>query len=274
MRVGIVAQRDNETAATLAEKVADALDVKQVTVDPATATALGREGAPMEELSTAELVVSIGGDGTFLFAARYADTTPILGVNVGEVGFLNPVQPSRAVEATRTAVRELAETNTVQTSPLPRVSAHGDGWELSPAINEIAVQAAQRGRGHGIDVTVQVGGRTFTERTVDGILVATPTGSTAYNLSEGGPLIRPSTGVLVVTPMSPTPAARSLVIDDGSTVSLDVMAGSAESAVVLADSSQSQELRLPTTVDIELAGEPARVVGDGVDLFRGLDKLD
>jgi NAD+ kinase len=106
MHVGIVAQRDNARAELLAGTLRERLDSAdvRVTVDPATAGALDCAGDPVETFDACDLVVSIGGDGTFLFSARGAGGTPILGVNLGEGGFLNAVGPDEAVEAVLDAV--------------------------------------------------------------------------------------------------------------------------------------------------------------------------
>lgn len=273
MRVGIVGQRGNDRATTLAADVAGALaDRAEVSFDPATAEVLDREGTPVSELTACDLVVSIGGDGTFLYAARHAGTTPILGVNLGEVGFLNSVAPSDAVSAARREVAHLESGNEITTQALPRVVVRGEDWKLTPAINEGVVLSTQRGRGHAITVTVRIDGERYVKRDADGVLVATPAGSTAYNLSEGGPLLEPGSGTLVVTPMSPTPAARPLVIDQETTVR--IRADGPSSAVALADGAQEQRLSLPTTVTVEAAAEPARIAGPGVDLFGALGKLD
>jgi NAD+ kinase len=273
MRVGIVAQRGNERAVGVADEVAAALaDRAELSVDPETASALDREPTPVVGLADCDLVVSIGGDGTFLYAARHADTTPLLGVNLGEVGFLNTVAPSDAVSAARREVDHFEREGWVRSEPLPRVTASGDGWSLTPAINEVLVQSPQRGRGHAVTMAIFVDGERYLERAVDGLLVATPAGSTAYNLSEGGPLLRPSSGVFVITPMSPSPAARPLVVPQEATVRIDVD-GQPE-AIVLADGSQDKRIDLPASVRVEAAEQPARIAAPGVDLFGALGKLD
>ena len=106
MRVGIVGQKDNERAAATVATVAahlggmgvepavDEVTASQVGDDwPAEAPPVDRVSAPVEAMSETDLVVSVGGDGTFLFAARSAGSTPIMGINLGEVGFLNAVAP-------------------------------------------------------------------------------------------------------------------------------------------------------------------------------------
>lgn len=273
MRVGIVGQRGNDRATTLAADVAGALaDRAEIAFDPATAEVLNRDGTPISELTDCDLVVSIGGDGTFLYAARHADTTPILGVNLGEVGFLNSVAPSDAVSAVRREVAHFESGEEITTQELPRVVLRGEGWALTPAINEGVILSPQRGRGHAITVTIGIDGERYIKRDADGVLVATPAGSTAYNLSEGGPLLEPGSGTLVVTPMSPTPAARPLVIDQETTVR--IRAAGRTTAIALADGAEEQELSLPSTVTVEAGAEPARIAGPGVDLFGALGKLD
>ena len=285
MRVGIVAQRDNDRAAYLAADVADMLVEEGETVrfDRETATAIDREATPVEEFDDCDLVVSIGGDGTFLYAARNADTTPVLGVNLGEVGFLNAVAPEDAVATIREEVRRYREEGNVRFRTVPRLvgrlppAAGGDGdpdgaRTLAPALNEVVVQGPQRGRGQGINVEVRVDGSLYAATHADGVLVATPTGRTAYNLSEGGPLVRPRAPVLLVTAMCPADAAPPLVcsLDVDVTVRID----GADAAYALSDGTTPHDLRPPATVEVSRAAEPARVAGPAVEFFQALNKLE
>jgi len=274
MRVGIVAQRQNDRAAYLAADVGELLDEEGVAVgfDTSTAEAIDREAMPIEEFADADLVVSIGGDGMFLFAARNAGTTPVLGVNLGEVGFLNAVSPGEAVEAVREEVEAFREAGGVRSRPIPRLSASGDGWSLPPALNEVVVQGPQRGHGQGVNVEVRVDGSLYTATRADGVLVSTATGSTAYNLSEGGPLVRPEAGVAVVTGMCPEEPMPPLAIDLDSDVAVRV--DGAERAHVLSDGASDRELEPPETVDISRAAEPAQVAGPPVEFFQALNKLE
>lgn len=273
MRVGIVAQRGNDAAVSLAADVAAALPAAVAArVDPETAAQLDRDGLAIDEFDDVELVVSIGGDGTFLFAARHAGTTPVIGVNLGEVGFLNAVAPTEAVSTVNRVVGEYRESGAVETAALPRLVANGVGESVSPAINEIVVQSPQRGRGYGVDVTVTVDGDEYVATHADGVLVATPAGSSAYNLSEGGPLVTPDATVLVVTVMSPDTPTRPLVVDRDATVAIEV--ADADVGVVLSDGRDVTEFGLPATVSVETAPNPARVAGPGVEFFEALDKLD
>jgi NAD+ kinase len=274
MRVGIVAQRGNARAAYLAADVREMLTDEgvEVLLDTETAATLDVDGHDVEAFDDCDLVVSIGGDGTFLFAARGAGSTPVLGVNLGEVGFLNAVAPSEAVAATRRAVERYRETGDVSHREVPRVAASGEDWSLNPALNEVVVSGEQRGHGQGVDVEVRVDGSLYEATHADGVLVATPTGSTAYNLSEGGPLVKPGVDALVVTGMCPQEAMPPLVtsVDSEVTVRVD----GPEYAIVSSDGRNRERVETPSIVTVGTTDDPARVAGPETDFFQALNKLE
>jgi NAD+ kinase len=275
MRVGLVAQRGNDHAVSLAADLRETLNERavEVALDAATAAALDVPAEASDAFGDCDLLVSIGGDGTFLFAARQAGTTPVLGVNLGEVGFLNAVAPEAAVPAVERAVERFRAEGTVRAHPVPRLRASGEeGWRLAPALNEVAVHGERRGRGAGVDVEVRVDGEPYATTHADGVLVVTPTGSTAYNLSEGGPLVRPGTEALLVTAMAPAEPVRPLVTGLDSEVTLRVTGS--DRVLVAADGASRESLEVPTEVRVRRAPEPARVAGPGVEFFRALGKLE
>ncbi|MEF8840506.1 MAG: NAD(+)/NADH kinase [Haloarculaceae archaeon] len=271
MRVGVVAQRANRRAAGLAADIRRSIEAS-VRVDEATADALDVEGIPVEEMADSDLVVSIGGDGTFLYAARGVDGAPVMGVNLGEVGFLNGVPPDEAVETVRAAVERIRETGSPRVRELPRVRASGEGWSLPPAMNEVAVMGSRRGRGGGVGVEVRVDGSLYGGTHADGVLVSTPTGSTAYNLSEGGPLVHPDVGALLVTEMCAVDPMPSLAVPLGA--ELTVRVDDAPAAVVVGDGRATRELEPPAQVSLGVADDPVRVAGPPLDFFAALGKLD
>ncbi|WP_353634558.1 NAD(+)/NADH kinase [Halobacterium sp. NMX12-1] len=274
MRVGIVAQRGNSRAAYLAADVREMLagEDAEVWLDTATADALDGDGHEVAEFDACDLVVSIGGDGTFLFAARGAGSTPVLGVNLGEVGFLNAVAPEDAVAAVRREVERYRETDEVRHREVPRAAASGEReWSLTPALNEVVIQGDQRGHGRGIDLEVRVDGSLFEATHADGVLIATPTGSTAYNLSEGGPLVQPGVDAFVVTGMCAEEAMPPLLTPVGGEVTVRV--DGPEYAVVSSDGSNRQRVKTPEVITVEAADEPARVAGPDSDFFQALNKL-
>ncbi|PSP98979.1 NAD(+) kinase [Halobacteriales archaeon QS_4_70_19] len=274
MHLGIVAQRGNPRAVELAERIRGAVPEASVALDESTAIAVDEPdfGVSVDRMAACDLVVSIGGDGTFLFAARGAGTTPMMGINIGEVGFLNAVPPEEAVDAVRGVVSEIRGRGEPSVYELPRVVAENDEWSLSPALNEITVMGPQRGRASGVGLEIRVDGALYAGSRADGALVATPAGSTAYNLSEQGPLVHPGTDALVLTEMCARSPMPSLVLDSDSEVSVRVE--EAERAVVVADGRRSEEVTPPTQVEIRRAAEPLRIAGPPLDFFAALGKLD
>ena len=291
MKLGLVGQKDNPRARSLVEAVR--MDLRDegvdIVVDDVTAEALaddrhetyGGVATPeldppaslaIDEMDACDLVVSIGGDGTFLHAARGSAGTPIMGINLGEVGFLNAISPNDAIETIRDVVRDIQDNGTTQTRTLPRLRASGDDWTLQPALNEIVVQGPQRGHGSGVGVTVRIDDALYTSGHADGILVATPTGSTAYNLSEGGPLVHPDVPVWVVTEMAAERPMPPLVIDDDTTITIRVE--DAETASVVSDGRTTEEIEPPTQVTIERAEQPIHVAGPSLEFFTALGKLE
>ncbi len=274
MDVGIVAQKDNARAANLADEIRETLREEDVSVrvDEATADSLSLSGVEPTAMRDCDLVVSIGGDGTFLFTARGVGATPILGVNLGEVGFLNAVSPDDAVEAVREELGYARRTGTVRSRSVPRIEARGEDWSLMPAVNEIVIQGPQRGHGQGCTVEVRVDGSLYTGGHADGVLLSTPTGSTAYNLSEGGPLVHPDLSGIVITEMCATESMPSLVVDPERRLSVRI--DDADLAYVISDGKEQRAIEPPARIDIGLAEEPAHLAGPPVDFFEALGKLD
>jgi len=274
MEIGIVAQRGNARANALAGDVRAALRERdvEVLVDVETGPELDVDGVPVDEMADCPMVVSVGGDGTFLYVARQVGSTPILGVNLGEVGFLNAVSPAEATERVLAEVERIRETGVPRYREVSRLEATGDGWSVPPAMNEVVVQGPQRGRGHGLEVEVLVDDAPYAVTRADGVLVATPTGSTAYNLSESGPLVHPEVAGLVVNGMAPVEPMRPLVVPLEAEVT--VRGDGADQVVVTSDGSERRWIDAPATVSVGLADEAARIAGPRSDFFRALEKLE
>jgi len=275
MRVGIVTQRGNARAAYLGADVGETLDAEGVEVwyDAETADAIDVAGTAVETFDRCDLVVSIGGDGTFLFAARGAASTPILGVNLGEVGFLNAVSPADAGAAVLDAVERFRETGHVRAREVPRLRAEGgQEWSLTPALNEVVVQGPERGHGQGVDVEVRIDGSLYAASHADGVLVSTPTGSTAYNMSERGPLVHPGVSGFVVNGMSTADPMPPLLVAPDAEVTVRV--DGAREAWVSSDGATRQRVEVPEIVTLTRAPEPARVAGPASDFFQALNKLE
>ncbi len=168
-----------------------------------------------------DYVISMGGDGTFLKAASRvgAKETPIIGVNMGRLGFLADVLPSEI----ETALDSLyAGEVIIEKHAVIQLTAEGGILAGNPfALNDIAV--LKRDDASMISIRTHVNGEFLVTYQADGLIVATPTGSTAYNLSNGGPIIIPQSGSLCLTPVAPHSLnIRPIVINDTAEITLDI----------------------------------------------------
>jgi NAD+ kinase len=169
----------------------------------------------------ADFVISMGGDGTFLKAANRVGRKgiPLIGVNIGRLGFLSDIMPSeidRTVEALYSGNYKL-EDHAVITAEADTP----DGKVSSCALNDIAI--LKRDTASMITISVTIGNEYLVTYQADGLIVSTPTGSTAYSLSNGGPIIVPTTDTLCLTPVAPHSLnIRPIVIGGNSEITLNV----------------------------------------------------
>lgn len=180
----------------------------------------------------AEIVLSFGGDGTLLNAAHQVGPreTPILGVNIGRLGFLTAVEVGALPEAIRAleAGAYRAEARTALEALLEGRPEVPPRW----ALNDVVV--AKSGSASMIDIEARVDGVYLNDYWADGLIVATPTGSTAYSLAAGGPLLAPEAGVLALTPIAPhTLTARPIVLPDS--VSFEFLVTSSQPFLIACD---------------------------------------
>jgi NAD+ kinase len=223
--VGICVKPGSPQAAQAALEVADWLGSRGVGVlaDRESAAALGIAGAERAVLAEkADLLVVLGGDGTILSVARAVGErrVPILGVNLGTLGFLAEVAPD---EMFAMLERVLAEE--LQVVPRMRLQVRACRGERE-LMRELALNDAVLTRSdlsRMIDLEARSDGVPVTTYHGDGLIVATPTGSTAYTLSAGGPILMPGSQVFVVTPICPhTLSQRPLVFSDRAILEIDV----------------------------------------------------
>ncbi|MBA3529226.1 MAG: NAD kinase [Propionibacteriaceae bacterium] len=197
-----------------------------------------------------ELVVVLGGDGTILRSAEWAIASdiPLLGVNLGHVGFLAEAESS---EIDSIVDRVVDRSYTVEERVTIDVTLREGGeviWS-SFAINEVSIEKAARER--MLEVMVEVDGRPLSRWACDGLLVSTPTGSTAYAFSAGGPVIWPNVNALLVVPLSAHALfARPLVLGPTSRVIVELIDTSQSHGVVWADGRRSTELRAGMEIEV------------------------
>ncbi len=191
----------------------------------------------------AELLVVFGGDGTILRAAEWSlpRRVPLLGVNLGHVGFLAELEPSDMSDlVTRVVRRDYAIEHRLVLSVVVTDNESGMRWE-SFAINEISIEKAARDR--MLEVLASVDHRPVSRWHCDGILVSTPTGSTAYAFSAGGPVIWPDVEAMLLVPLSAHALfARPMVLSPFSRVDLDLSGSQVNSGILWCDGARSTDV--------------------------------
>lgn len=211
-----------------------------------------------------DFAISVGGDGTFLTtAAAIGDKNiPILGINCGHLGFLADVQ-TRDVDVIMDQL--IRSEYTIEQRTLLHVTLNGSGQILSPyALNEIAV--LKQGLSSMITLETQVNGKELMELESDGLVIATPTGSTAYNLSVGGPLMVPQARGNLLSPIAPhSLSVRPLVIPDD--WSIDIRVKSRNGNYLVSVDGRSQTLSTETQLHIEKAPYTIKLVQLGENSF-------
>jgi len=222
----------------------------------------GAAGPSLED--SVDLAVSLGGDGTMLRTVALACTAgvPVLGVNLGRLGYLTEIEPhglEGALERFLAGDYSVEERMTLEVALEPAGGGpprHGATVVLNEAVVEKTVP------GHTIRVTASIAGRPFVTYAADGLLVATPTGSTAYNLSAHGPILSPGLRALVLTPVSPHMLFdRPLVLDPEQWVRLELVAP--RPAVLVLDGQSVDSLRPGDAVVCRMGPSPARLVTFG-----------
>lgn len=206
-----------------------------------------------------ELAVVLGGDGTILKAAELVrvSQTPLLGINLGHVGFL---AESEKNQISSTMERVVAKDYLVKERMTLDVAVKLDGKEVyrTWALNEATVEKSARER--MLEVVVEVDGRPLSSFGCDGIVVSTPTGSTAYAFSGGGPVVWPSVDALLMVPLSAHALfARPLVISPNSLVAVEVLQRSAGAGVLWCDGRRSTELPVGARVEVRKSDKPVRL---------------
>jgi NAD+ kinase len=208
-------------------------------------------------LDGASMVIAFGGDGTILQAARAVGrrATPILGVNLGKLGFLAALAPG---ELERAIGDILANKYVVEERLVLEARSEALPGKTIYAINEIVVDKSRSSR--MIDVETYIDDAFAVTYRGDGLIVATPTGSTAYALSNGGPIVTPTSKVFGITPISPhTLSGRPLIVPETSVVRV-VARTDSEEILLSADGQEEALLQPPAEITMRKAEFPVRLV--------------
>jgi NAD+ kinase len=259
--VGIVCNPRKPEAETLLLKILDWLKRREIAVcvEKSAACLLKEKSlvSPREELAKkCDLLVAMGGDGTLLKTARLVGRTetPILGVNIGSLGFL-----TETVEDEVYVILEDILKGSYEIDRRMLLEAHLGGSEhVFEALNDVVVLMGESGR--MVEIVLHVSGEYVCTFPADGVVISTPTGSTAYSLAAGGPIVYPDMDCILVTPICPhSLGVRPMIVPPTETVQI-LARSRADDARLVVDGQESIALKSGTVVEIERAAHYLNII--------------
>jgi NAD+ kinase len=264
MRLLLVCRIDNPEAIAYSREIKAVLerDGIEVYFDTDTAEILGESGLPLTD-TTADAVVIVGGDGTILRTIQQMKhPVPVIGINRGEVGFLADLDPSEAITYIRTLPRGFSIEERM------RITLSKDGCNLGTALNEALIVTTRPAK--MLRFSIIIDGITTEQFRADGLLISTPTGSTAYAMSAGGPIVDPRIQGFILVPLAPyLLSSRPHIIC--SSRRLEVRLESTKPANLVIDGQQTIELGNSMTLEVKPAEYPAKFIDIGRNFFEKVD---
>lgn len=267
MIIGIASRPDDAKSLEYAKELADFIENRghKIILEESTAKELGVSGGkPIEEIS-ADMVVVIGGDGTVLRTVRQMKTQlPILGVNRGHVGFLAEIEPEESKE-----IFEKIEKGNYTVEKRMRLALKVDGEYIGEALNEAVIVTSRPAK--IIELTINIDHIPAERFRADGVLISTPTGSTGYAMSAGGPIVDPWIESFLIVPIAPYYlSSRPHIVSSRRRISVEL--DSTKPADLVIDGRYITELYNGNVLSVEMSKEPALFVNAGRNFFAKVDK--
>jgi len=227
--IGLIAHTGKAGVAELTRTIASELERAKLTVllESDTAALAGLpDGSSIADLGrNADLLVVLGGDGTILHSVGQLgeNIKPVFGINMGALGFLTCSNSNAYLEAVECiAAGKMVFSERTLLDVTVKISQDDDSRMI--ALNDVVLSRGEVSR--LVRLKTSVNGETLTEFNADGLIVATPTGSTAYSLSAGGPILAPESGAFVITPICPHVLTnRSIIVDENAVIEIEVTEG-------------------------------------------------
>lgn len=270
--VGLYVHPDKEAAQAFALQVLNWLEERNIRVwlDPDTADHLHRPEIMMDEaaLSQMKLLITLGGDGTILMASRLVANhgVPILGVHLGQFGFVAEAHPGNLFSLLERAIAgqcEWEDRSMVQ----GEVWRNGEIVHSDRALNDVVINKGARSRMVRLQTALR--GEDFASYPADGVIVSTPTGSTAYALSAGGPLVEPTIQALLLVPICPHAlSARPLLLPHDERITI-TLSSDGQEVFFSADSACEFPLKSGDRIEIQVAPVATRLVVERHGSFYG-----
>ena len=251
MKIALIVNKDKEKAISIAAKIADLLSDSGAEI---------LKDKPHDELfMQCDAAVTVGGDGTIIHSAKHAAkySKPMIGVNVGRLGFAAEVEPDNIADLKRILDNDFEIQRRMLLSVA--VKRKSGGTESFIAVNDAALARGQLSR--IIDISVSLDSSPISTYRADGVLFSTPTGSTAYSLSAGGPVIYPEMNCILLTPVCPhSLISRSVVFDGKAVLTAKLKVNDDSAAVLSIDGEQNIKISPDDLIIIKKADEPLKLI--------------
>ncbi len=246
-KVAVISRLSQDKHKKLAKEVVSIFENYEVDVymnEPFAKVMKYSNSISMEKLNTVDLVIALGGDGTILWTARYSDEVPIFGINAGYLGFLT----TATLEKSEISLQRIMTGDFVLERCM-RLRILLDGKALSTALNEVYVTNEKNAQ--ICNLNFEVDGFDFGNHRLDGLLVSTPVGSTAYALSAGGSIIEPKIKAMQIVPVnSVTRRIRPFVVPGDSKVTISIPSYSTKKVAIVIDG--NEENKFPSDSKLEV----------------------
>lgn len=260
MNLGVMSNPKIEKATILATEIIEHLRNKaEVTVEESLAAKLGVPGSPLSDMHP-DILITVGGDGTVLWALQHSDSK-LFGINAGVLGFLTEAGPEDAIESVDRILKGeyIIDERT-------RLKTDIQGERLPDSINEAVIHTAHVAKIRHFEIRVD--DDLVADIRSDGMIVATPTGSTCYAMSVGSPLIDPRVNAFVIAPISPFKlSARPYVVPVESEITIKLVKPERLCILVL-DGQYEKQLPSGATISFTASEKPAKLVRFSKDFYK------
>ena len=255
LHIGMILHSRRPDALACSARIVSYLTQRGVSVSAEDEFAKDLGVMPFSSAEKADVILSLGGDGTLLrgIQVAYRWDAPLLGINLGRVGFLTEAEPGDIETALEAVICGRYE---VEHRPVLHVEAGGKRWH---ALNDVVL--SRGGRARLTTISAFVDGELAGRYVADGVVVATPTGSTGYSLSAGGPIISPKVDCMVITPIcAHTLQHRPAVVHGGARITLELLQDDVQTASLQVDGQSCMELQSGMRAEIRMDARPIGLI--------------
>lgn len=261
MKFGIVSKLNSKEALDISKNIINFLG--EVAIEENLARKIGTKGLPLNKMNV-DILITVGGDGTILRALQYSDAN-VFGVNAGILGFLTEAKESNVIECL-----EKIQKNEFIVDKRIKLKVSVNRQRLNDCTNEAVIHTAHIAKMRHFEI--EVDGKNAEDIRADGIIVATPTGSTCYAMSVGSPIIDPRVNAFVIAPIAPFKlSARAIIVSATSEIKIKFKEKGKRSLLVL-DGQQERIVNARDTISFGISEKEAKFIRFDTDFYKKINE--